>query len=139
MKPAFIDTNVILDLLMKRERFYKDSQRLFMLADRSEITLLVSALSISNIHYLLCKTYSTNEASSILQKLKVMIEIVPLNDKILELALSSKFKDFEDAIQYYSAIDNNSDIIITRNEKDFKLSQLPIMNTNSFIKEFSQT
>lgn len=68
-------------------------------------------------------------------KLKVLVNVAPLDDKVLELASVSDFKDFEDAIQYHTALENGMDIIITRNKKDFKNSKLPIMTAKEYLKK----
>jgi hypothetical protein len=65
----------------------------------------------------------------------VLVEVSPLDDKIVELALVSDFKDFEDAIQYHTALENGIDIISTRNKKDFKNSKLPIMTAKEYLKK----
>ena len=64
--------------------------------------------------------------------------MLPLDSKISELALNSEFSDFEDAIQYFTAIENDQDIIITRNQQDFKESKIPIMTAGEFIKSFKK-
>jgi hypothetical protein len=73
------------------------------------------------------------EARKTLIKFKVLVSVAPMDDKVLELALVSDFKDFEDAIQYHSALENKVDIIITRNKKDFKNSKLPIMSAREYL------
>jgi hypothetical protein len=66
------------------------------------------------------------------------INILPLNDKITDLALNSEFRDFEDAIQYYTAIENDQDLIITRNQQDFKESKIPVMSAGEFIRSIKK-
>ena len=97
--------------------------------------IVVSALTFANTHYLLSKHQKLDEARKILIKFKVLVEVSPLDDKIVELALVSDFKDFEDAIQYHTALENGIDIIITRNKKDFKNSKLPIMTAKEYLKK----
>ena len=133
MEKVFVDTNIVLDLLEKREAFYKDAQELFTLADQGKLKLFVSALTIANVHYLLCKHLKL-EARKVISKFKVLVEVLPLDDKILQLSLASGFNDFEDAIQYYTAIENSVEIIISRNKKDFKNIKLPILTANEFLK-----
>jgi predicted nucleic acid-binding protein len=138
MKNLFIDTNIVLDLLAKREPFYESSAKLFSLADRNAIQLSVSSLTFANTNYVLSKLKSASEAKEILRKFKLLVQIVPLSEKIVDLALNdSEFKDFEDGLQYYSAIESNQDIIITRNQKDFKSSQLAIMSAEEFLSSLS--
>jgi predicted nucleic acid-binding protein len=138
MKKLFIDTNIVLDLLAKREPFYESSAKLFSLADRNVIQLSVSSLTFANTNYVLSKLKSTSEAKEILRKFKLLVHTVSLSEKIVDLALNnSAFKDFEDGLQYYSAIESNQDIIITRNQKDFKSSLLSIMSAEEFLSSLS--
>jgi hypothetical protein len=73
-----------------------------------------------------------------LRTFKVLVNVLPLDDKITDLALNSEFRDFEDAIQYYTAIENDQDIIITRNPQDFKESKIPVMTAGEFIKSIQK-
>jgi predicted nucleic acid-binding protein len=138
MKNLFIDTNIVLDLLAKREPSYESSAKLFSLADRSVIQLSVSSLTFANTNYVLSKLKSASEAKEILRKFKLLVQVLSLSEKIIDLALNdSAFKDIEDGLQYYSAIESNQDIIITRNQKDFKSSQLAIMSADEFLSSLS--
>lgn len=132
MEKVFVDTNIVLDLLEKREEFYKEAQELFTLADKKNVKLYVSALTLANVHYLLFK-HLKMESRKVLAKFKVLVEILAVDDKILDLALTSDLQDFKDAIQYYTAIENEMSIIITRNKKDFKNSDLPVLNAREFL------
>ncbi|MDR0792721.1 MAG: PIN domain-containing protein [Chitinophagaceae bacterium] len=133
MDRLFVDTNIVIDLLQKREKFYEEAQELFTLADRKKVKLFISSLTIANVHFLLSKHYNSNDARKILAKFKTLTTVLPLDDKIIELALTSNLKDFEDAIQYYTAIENNTDMIITRNKKDFKKSQIPVLTAKEYL------
>lgn len=128
-----VNTNIIVDLLSKRKNFYQEAQELFTLADDKEIKLFISSLTFANTHYLLSKELNSDEVRKILIKFKLLVSILPLDDKILELVLSSDFNDFEDAIQYYTALENNLNIIITRNKKDFLLSELPVLTAKEYL------
>jgi predicted nucleic acid-binding protein len=75
-----------------------------------------------------------SKVREILRKLKVLVNVISLDSKVIDLALNSDFKDFEDAIQYYAAMESNINIIITRNLKDFKKSDIPVMTGLQFIK-----
>ena len=133
MENLLIDTNIIVDLLSKRKNFYQEAQELFTLADEQEVKLYISSLTFANIHYLLSKELNSNEARKVLIKFKLLVSILPLDDKILELALSSDFNDYEDGIQYYTALENKLNIIITRNKKDFKTSTLPVLTAREYL------
>ena len=139
MKKIFIDTNIIIDLLSRREPYYYESAELFSLADKKLIELNVSSLTFANTNYILLRQTDIAKAKEILRKLKLVVNILPLDDKIISIALNdNSFKDFEDALQYFTAIENNQDLIITRNLKDFKASNLPIMTAKQYIETFKK-
>ena len=135
MKKILVDTNIVIDLLSRRQNFYDEAASLFSLADKKKVKISVLSLTIANTNYLLLKEKKPNEAKSILRKLRLIVDILPLDDKIITLALNDdSFTDFEDGLQYFSAIENNQDMIITRNLKDFKKSKLPVMTARQFIE-----
>jgi len=93
------------------------------------------SLTFANTNYTLIKEKNPNEAKTILRKLRLLVDVLPLDDKIIGLALNDdSFTDFEDALQYFSAIENNQDNIITRNLKDFKKSKIPVLTARQFIE-----
>lgn len=134
MNRILIDTNIIIDLLARRKEFYNEAAALFSLADKRELQLTISALTLANTSYILSKLSSPKEAKEILRKFKVLVEILSLNDKIIVLALSDNdFTDFEDGLQYYSAIENKIDVILSRNKKDFKNSKIPVLTAKEYL------
>lgn len=133
MKKLLIDTNIIIDLLAKREPFYESAAELFSQADKNKLKLYVCTLSFANTHYILRRNLPEDKVREVLRKLKILTKVIALDDKILELALNSEFKDFEDAIQYNSAIESDINAIITRNLKDFKLSKIPVMTAEQYL------
>ena len=132
-KRVFVDTDIIYDLLAKRDPFYLPAARLFTLADEGKIQIFISALSLPNLHYLLSKFKSAEEAKQILRKFKVIVQVTPLDEKIIDLALNSEFSNFEDAIQYFSALQNNIDVLVTRNLKDYKKAQISVLTAQDYI------
>jgi len=129
MKRVLLDTNIIIDLLAKREPFDLEARKLFSFADKDKVHLYTSALSIANVSYVLIRKKNHEETKQILRKLKLLIKILSLDEKVISLALNdNEFKNFEYGLQYYSALENNIDIIITRNFKDFENSKIPVMN-----------
>ena len=134
MEKVFVDTDIILDVLSKREPFYEFAAHLFSKADKREIEIGVSSLSFSNLNYLLSKKFGVAETRKILLRFKALVKVMTVDDKTIELALGSDFKDFEDAIQYYCAIENGFKILLTRNLKDYKKANIPIMTAESFVK-----
>lgn len=132
-KKVFVDTDIIYDLLAKRDPHYLAAAYLFTLADEGKVRIFISALSLANIHYLLSKQKSENPSKQILRKFKLLVHITPLNEKIIDLALNSEFEDFEDAIQYFSALQSGTDILLTRNLKDYKKAQISVLTAQDFI------
>jgi predicted nucleic acid-binding protein len=132
-KKVFVDTDIIYDLLGKRDPFYLPAAQLFTLADEGKVQIFISALSLANLHYLISKQRTEEEAKEILRKFKVLFQVAPLNDKIIDLALNSEFSDFKDAIQYYSALQNEIEVLLTRNLKDYRKAQITVLTAQDFI------
>jgi predicted nucleic acid-binding protein len=138
MKRIFIDTNIVLDLLSRREPFFEEAAELFSLADRKIVSLTISSLSIAHTSYTLLCQMNSKDTKTVLRKLRIIVEILQLDDKIIGLALNDEsFSDYEDGLQYFTAIEANQEIIITRNLKDFKNSKLPILTAKQFLKSIN--
>lgn len=129
----FLDTNVILDLLAERIPFYDSIAKLATLADEKKLIIIASPLSFTTIEYILGKYESSESVLNKLRKFKIICEVCEINQETIMKALHSNFKDFEDAVQYYTAVQSNCSIIITRNGKDFKNSTLPIMTAEEYL------
>lgn len=135
MKKLLIDTNIVIDLLAKRDPHYADAAQIFSLGDKKQVQLSISALTIANTSYLLLKFKPYHEVKTILRKIHLLVNVLSLDDKVINLALNdADFKDFDDGLQYFSAIENDQDIIITRNLKDYKNSKIPAMTVDQFLK-----
>lgn len=134
MEKVFVDTDVIMDLLTNREPFHLPAAKLFSKADKSKIKVYVSALSFSNLSYILSRQLSPDTARKKLLSFKTLVTVLPVNEKIVELALSSDFRDFEDGLQYYTAVENSIPIILTRNLRDFKTSEIPVLTPEQYLK-----
>jgi predicted nucleic acid-binding protein len=133
MSRIFLDTNVILDLLAQRAPFFDPIARLATLADQKKLILVASPLSFTTVDYVLNKYESSESVLSKLRKFKIICEVCEVNEETVEKGLNSNFKDFEDSIQYYTAVQSNCTIIITRNGKDFKNSNIPIMTAEEYL------
>jgi predicted nucleic acid-binding protein len=132
MDRIFVDSDIILDLLQERENF-SDAAQLFALIEENKVKAYVSPLIFANLFYILRKQESNKFAMQILVRLKALLHVLTINEKIIELALSSGFKDFEDAVQYYSALEENVDFLITRNTEDYKKSRIIICNAKEYL------
>jgi predicted nucleic acid-binding protein len=129
----FIDTNVMLDLLGERAPHYDSIAKLATLADKGQLKIVVSALSYSIVYYLLSKYESSDKVRDKLRKFKIISEISDLDELVIEKGLASNFTDFEDALQYHCALTSECDILITRNGKDFKESEIPVMTAGEYL------
>ncbi len=132
----FIDTDIILDILAKREPFYNPAAQLFALIDEKKIDAFTTPVVFSNLFYILSKLKSRNFAHSSLRKLRLLLTIIQVDEKVIDLALNSEFKDFEDAIQFYAAKFHNLDFIITRNVKDFVSKEIVVLTAEDYIERF---
>ena len=133
MSRIFLDTNVILDLLAQRVPFFDSIAKVATLADQKKLTLIVSPLSFTTINYVLNKYETSKSVLNKLRKFKIICEVCEVNEETIDKALNSSFKDFEDAVQYFCALQSNCSIIITRNGKDFKHSTIPIMTAEEYL------
>ena len=133
MSRIFLDTNVILDLLAERVPFYESIAKVATLADEKKITLIVSPLSFTTVDYVLNKFENSQTVLNKLRKFKIICEVCEVNDEIIDKALNSNFTDFEDAVQYFTALNSNTSLILTRNGKDFKLATIPIMSAEEYL------
>ena len=107
MSRIFIDTNVLLDLLAQRVPFFDSIARLATLADQKKLILVASPLSFTTVDYVLNKYESSESVLNKLRKFKIICEVCEVNEETVEKGLNSNFKDFEDSIQYYSAVQSN--------------------------------
>jgi predicted nucleic acid-binding protein len=136
----FLDTNVVIDFLTDREPFSHFAGKLFDYSVKGEVKLYLSAVSFSNIYYVVKKVSSHKEAIRILNRLEEMTEIIDTTSSTIHSALHSRFNDFEDAIQYFSAKLNSSiNGIVTRNGGDFKHSTISILTPEEAIKFVEST
>ncbi len=135
MKHILIDTDVILDFFFDREPFSENAAKILSLCEKKDIIGFVTPVIVSNVYYLLSQKAKQEK---VIQKLKILmsiLEVLVIDKNAIIVALNSEFKDFEDALQNYSAeLNGEIDIIITRNTKDYKKSQIGIMNPENFLK-----
>ena len=135
MVKIFVDTDICIDLLSGRQPFNKNAEKLFSLADREKIKIYISSLSFSNIDYVLRSQYSGNNSRKMLAKFKTLVSVLSVDSKTIDLAIASEFSDFEDAIQYYCAIENGIQTFLTRNIKDYKKATIQVMAPDTFLSK----
>jgi predicted nucleic acid-binding protein len=130
----FLDTDVVLDHLADRQPFAEYAHRLFALAETGELTICLSSLSFSNLYYILRKLKGHADALAMLGKLKSLVRVSAVTEVEIEFALSSSFKDFEDAIQHFTATaELGVSVIVTRNRADYSASEVPVSSPEEFL------
>lgn len=131
---VLIDTNIILDVLCRREEFYVDAAKIFKLCEVKKISGYISALSVPNIVYIMRKELDADKIKEIIEALSMIFIITDLKSEDLKKAVSMNFKDFEDAIQSACALRIKADYIITRNIKDFTESKVAAIKPLEFLE-----
>lgn len=134
MKRVFADTNVVLDLLMKRDPYWHEAARLFSEAEKGNLTIIVSALSVSHITYILRKHVSIEVVRKSILELFKLVTVACVDKEIVESAIADdQFSDIEDAFQHYTALASQAEAIITRNVRDFAKSTIPVMTPSEYL------
>ena len=134
-KKIFVDSDVILDILCQREPYYEYAAYVFSLSDARKIVLYTTSLVFSNVYYILRKVLGIQKAKESLRKLRLLVKVIPVEEKEVDLALNSKFSDFEDALQYYTAMRYGIEILLTRNIKDYKERKILVQTPEEFISD----
>jgi len=130
---VFVDTNVLLDVLTKREPFYRDSVVIWTLAEQRRIHGLVSVISFTNLFYIVGKLRGHKTAQRTITMLRNTFTPVLCDDRILNQAIDAESADFEDAVQYFIAIRADASCIVSRNPDHFPRSELPVLSPAEFL------
>ena len=126
-----------LDHFADRQPFAEYAHRLFALAETGELTVCISSLSFSNLYYILRKLKGHTDALALLAKLKLLVRVAAVAETEIQSALSSSFKDFEDAIQHFAAkSEGGISAIVTRNQADYSASEIPVLAPEEFLEKF---
>lgn len=131
-----IDANVILDVLLNRSEFVKDSSIIWKLCETGQVKGYVSTLSFANMMYIMRKQLDSKQIQDVFRKLKLIFEFSDFSSSILEKAVNMQWEDFEDAIQSATAESIHANYIITRNVKDFLKSDVPAFTPSEFLVRF---
>ena len=130
---VFVDTNVLLDVLAKREPFYSDAARIWTMAELAKIEALVSVISFNNIYYVVRRASNRKTAEKALQLMRNVFTPVPLSVQILSQAIDAGYNDFEDAIQFHSAVHADAECLITRDTDHFPGTDIPVLSPAGFL------
>lgn len=129
----FIDANVVLDLILKRQPFFDNIAEILTVAENKNYTLCLSSVTFVNVNYIASKFTDKKNVLESLKKLRILFDVLSVSETEIDKALYSNFNDFEDAVQHYCALKNNCDYIITRDSKDFKNSEIPALTPTEFL------
>ena len=134
MPKIFLDCDIIIDVLAQRGEHYTPAATLLSLAERKKLEAFTSPLAIANVHYILSRFGNKDKARSSIRKLRSFISIVPVDERVIDLALNSKFLDLEDAIQYYAAYQAGIEFLITRNVMDYKHADISVCTADQYLR-----
>jgi predicted nucleic acid-binding protein len=134
MKKVLFDTNIILDIALKRNPYFDDASRLFKLIDKKIISGNITASTITDIYYISKKEKGHIETLNFIINLIKVVDVIGVDKEVILNAIASEMKDFEDAIQASAAKLNDIDVIITRNKSDFKDTSLLILTPAEFLQ-----
>ena len=133
MKAILCDINFILDIFLEREPFYTAAARIFAMIEARHFKGYLCANSFPTLFYILAKELKRDKAMKVLEKVRIVFRVAAVDEKVIDLSLASDFKDFEDAVQCYSAINAKVYCLITRNKSDFATDILPILTPEEFL------
>ncbi|MEG4578334.1 PIN domain-containing protein [Microcoleus sp. MON1_C5] len=131
-----MDTNIVLDFLLQREPFFQDAELLFQAIDAGQLIGYVTATTLTDIFYISRKhTRSVEQArQAVLETLTAMV-ICPIDRAVLESAFNSGLVDFEDAVQVFGAVAQGLDAILTRDNKGFLSSPIPVLSIQELLQQ----
>lgn len=130
----FVDTNVVMDFLARRGDFYEPAAIIFQLAKEGTVRLVASSLTIVNCAYLMQRIYGKRDTLQKLAKFVRLLEVSAIDQGIIDRAMAGDPYDFEDAVQYQSALLGQADVILTRDKKGFQGFDLPVMSPVEFLQ-----
>jgi predicted nucleic acid-binding protein len=130
---VFVDTNVLMDVMVNREPFFGKSARVWSLAEAGQLNAAISTMTLPNLHYTLRREHGKVFAREAMGILRDLFQLVPFDLKIVNQAVESDIDDFEDAIQFFSAISAGAATLITRNPKHFPARDIAIQTPEEFL------
>tara|TARA_B100000929_G_C15488981_1_gene413751 strand:+ start:39 stop:461 length:423 start_codon:yes stop_codon:yes gene_type:complete len=135
MENVLIDTDVILDFFFDREPFAEFATDILNLCEENKIKGFTTPVIICNTYYLLRKIAKHDIVIEKIKQLLTIIDVLKIDKEVVLDSLNSNFKDFEDALQNYSAVKNGKiSIVLTRNIKDYKKSELAVMTPETYLR-----
>ncbi|HEY9535140.1 MAG TPA: PIN domain-containing protein [Mucilaginibacter sp.] len=134
MRSIFIDSDILLDLVLKREPFHEWALGIFFAVDKQQVSACTSVHALLNVHYLAKKSFGERNARASLKAIASNVTVIGEDIELINKAIDSDFSDFEDAVQFYAAKSAGAEVIITRNIKDYKQATIPVLTAEQFLK-----
>lgn len=131
-KRIFVDTNILLDVLLEREGYYYDALKIWANAENDNVEACIAAISLNNIHYVMRKLKSETTAMIAVKILLRIFKVIPVDADILGLAVDFHDKDFEDDIQLQCALKAKCSQLFTRNPNHYDHSAIAVVPPSSF-------
>ena len=133
MTRVFLDSDVILDLLLDRQPFSPHAAVIFALAETGKVELCTSTVSFLNVYYVAGTQRDRGTADRLIRKLRSLLTLLPVTPKSIDAALAAKPRDIEDRVQYECARDNGMSFLVTRNVKHYPSKGVPVMTPDIFL------
>ncbi len=134
MISVLLDTDVCLDSITGREPWHADADRIFHASVEKKVSIFISGLTFSNLYYLLRKTHGSRKTVKRLHAMRELVTVSPINSDVVDRAFDTAWNDFEDALQYQSALKGGCELLIARNLPDYKKAdQIPVIEPSEFI------
>ncbi|ACK74120.1 PilT protein domain protein (plasmid) [Gloeothece citriformis PCC 7424] len=134
-----LDTNIIIDVALSRQPFFEDSQQILLLVEQNRIYGYISASTVGDLYYIIRRARGREWTMEFLNWLVTFCQIATVNETVIEMALNLNFFDFEDAIQYSTAVINQLDAIVTRNPQDFPVTSPRIITPGRLVQELTDS
>ncbi|MEH2130641.1 MAG: PIN domain-containing protein [Nostoc sp.] len=136
---VLLDTNIIVDIALERQPYITNSETVLAFVEQGQIEGYISAPTISDLYYLIRKQKGRDLTIDFLRQIITFCQIATVNKTAIRMALTANFRDFEDAIQYSTAVLNQLDAIITRNPQDFPVITPRILTPEQLIQELTNS
>ncbi len=138
MTRIYLDSDVLLDFLYQREPFFNAAVQVIALLEKGKVQGTISTLILWNVAYLLEKEFGRKEGRRKLRILRSLVHLVAIDEKIIDEALNSDMKDFEDAVQYHAALGKKLPFFLTRNKKDYPRGSISLLTCEEFLIQRAQ-
>ena len=136
---VLLDTNIMVDVALERQPYFEASQQVLLLIEQGQIEGYISASTFSDLYYIIRRSRGREWTTDFIDWLVTYCQIATVNEAVIRMALTTNFRDFEDAIQYATAVINQLDAIVTRNPQDFPVTTPRILTPNQLIQELTNS